>query len=123
MCALKRVREESVERPESYGLSDGGHVYLDCSNCRARLVDIWVTRPHLTNLVARFKARCPFCQDWSFEQEVVGGFVYGGYGRMREGDEDVDVPSTVVPYFDVEDDVFVFHVMKASADARPVRCG
>lgn len=106
-------KAESV-KPE--GLSDGGHVLVPCSNCNAILMDIWVTRPHEPQ-VWRIKANCPFCNDTSFQTEIKGGFHAGGYGKQINEDE--DIPSTTVDNFDVEGDVFHFHLLKAK-DGQPV---
>lgn len=123
---FRRVREEHVADREASGLRDAGHVYLTCSNCHAVLVDLWRTRPHEPE-TWKVRATCPFCPprkngqpEMSFVQEVQGGFHQGGYGRLKEGDEDVDVQSTVIDRFEVEGDNFVFHTKKATKDAKPL---
>jgi hypothetical protein len=117
---LKRVREEEVPDRAPAGLSDGGHVILACSNCRAGLVDIWITRPDQP-FEWKVRANCPFCGDKSFVEVVKGGFHYGGYGVVKDDDPDEDIPSTVVDHFDIEGDQFVFTLKKARHDAKPVR--
>lgn len=101
------------------GLSDGGHVYPSCSNCRATLMDIWITRPHEPEKY-RIRALCPWCGDTSFVVTVQGGFHQGGYGVIKPDNEDEDVASTIVDRFEIIDGVLVFFVQKASAHAKPV---
>ena len=57
-------------------LTDGEHIILECSNCKAPLVDIWVTQPDLI-LKSKLRAECAHCGDKSFEKEVSGGFHLG----------------------------------------------
>lgn len=72
---MVEARFREAEQRETYGLVDGGHIILKCSNCRKELVDILITRPHETsrwNVVAK----CCFCGDRSKFTEVRGGFAY-----------------------------------------------
>lgn len=100
-------------------LKDGGHVYLSCSNCNAILVDVYSTRPGEPQ-VWRLQAVCPFCGDKSFIKEVKGGFHFGGYGKIKEDDEEDDVPSTIVESTEIVNGVLIFEVKKANANAKPV---
>lgn len=111
------VGRSEVRRPA--GLTDGGHVYLSCSDCQALLMDLWVTRPH-EDEAWLYSANCPWCGDKSFPVEVKGGIFPAGYGTPIPGDEDNVVPST--NYVDVEarGGRWHFKVEKASDDARPV---
>lgn len=105
---------------EKRRLVDGGHIYVQCSNCSAVLLDIFRTRPDAPT-VSRLKALCPFCGDASFAVEVRGGFHIGGYGRPNPDNPEDDYPSTVVDPPDEVDGLFIFPVKKASPDAKPVR--
>lgn len=61
----ERCREDFVE--------DGGRIIIECSNCKAKLVEIWRTRPHVqvkTNVIAK----CGLCGDKSFTKTIGGGF-------------------------------------------------
>ncbi len=112
----------TVEPPrgrEPEGLTDGGHIYPACSNCRAILMDIFITRPHEKD-VWKVKATCPFCGDASFAVEVKGGFHMGGYGVIKPDNEDEDIASTVVDSHQIIGDTIVFKIMKASANAKPI---
>lgn len=104
---------------EPEGLRDGGHNYLSCSNCRAMLMDVFITRPHEPELY-KVRATCPWCGDTSFVADIRGGFHYGGYGVLKPGDDDEDVASTVVDRSEMVKGVFVFHILKASVNAQPV---
>jgi hypothetical protein len=81
-------------------------------------MDIWRTRPHEPDTWT-ICAKCPWCGDKSFDVEIVGGFHVGGYGRLKEDDDETDFPSTVVDFFESDDRKFTFHLKKASADAKP----
>lgn len=71
-------------------VTDGGHIYLECSNCRKKLADLWITNPELdTNWNVR--ADCPFCGDHSYNKEVAGGFAAAGYFINDSEGEDISV--------------------------------
>jgi hypothetical protein len=101
------------------GITDGGHVYLKCSNCRAILMDIFRTRPQEPE-VWKLQASCPFCGDKSFVTEIQGGFHPGGYGKIKPDDPLSDIPSTIVDVFDCQNDIYTFTILKANADAKPL---
>jgi DNA-directed RNA polymerase subunit RPC12/RpoP len=84
---------KNFEESQPIGLEDGGHIFLTCSNCKSKLVDIWVTSPQIK---AKFKyqANCPFCGDKSYIKEVEGGICYAGI--YKQIDEDNDKPITLV---------------------------
>lgn len=78
------------------GLKDGGHVLLKCSNCKAHLVDCWITRPDekdpSTGEVIKWqvKATCPYCPasksgkpEGSYIKEIIGGFTPGCIGELK----------------------------------------
>lgn len=102
------------------GLKDGGHVLVECSNCRAILLDVWITRPHEKE-TWKVRASCPFCGDESFPVTVKGGFHVGGYGQVKEDDPDSDWPSTVIDKSDIRGDLYYFKVIKATPDAKPIK--
>jgi hypothetical protein len=83
-------------------------------------MDIWRTRPHEPE-TWKVKANCPFCGDESFTTDVKGGFHIGGYGVVKDDDPSSDVPSTKVDHFETEGETFKFFIVKARADAKPVR--
>lgn len=112
-----QVRSKTDEELE--GLSDGKHNYLSCSNCRAILMDVWVTRPH-EQFTFKLRASCPWCGDRSFITKIQGGFHMGGYGQQQGDDVEETVESTSVDGYDLVDGVFEFKVVKASNDAKPL---
>lgn len=116
---LKEARSEEVPEYVPEGLRNGGHVYPRCSNCQALLMDVFITRPHESD-VWKIRAKCPWCGDHSFIETFKGGFHPGGYGSPKEDDPNDDIPSTCVDHWDVEGDVVVFTIMKANVDAKPV---
>ena len=111
------------------GIEDGGHVYLDCSACRAILVDVHVTQPNAidpsTNKPFEWciKANCPFCGDKAYPKRVQGAFHIGGYGLQKPDDESEDIPSTSIELdADSEDNGTVtVKVLKAKPDAKPIK--
>ena len=109
----------SKSEDELEGLSDGGHNFIACSNCKAALMDIWVTRPHETEAY-KIRATCPWCNDKSFITRIVGGFHYGGCGSQNGGDVEDTIESTSVDHFEIKNGVFEFTVLKASHDAVPI---
>jgi hypothetical protein len=113
--------EREVELPDRApeGLKDGGHVYLACSNCRARAVDVFVTRPHEPE-VWKLQANCDFCGDKTFLVEVKGGFHYGGVALSKDEEPDEDrAVSTIVESVDIQEDRFFFKTKKAHPNAKP----
>lgn len=104
---------------QAEGLKDGGHVYPTCSNCRAKLMDIFITRPHEKD-IWKVRCNCPFCGDQSFITEVPGGFHYGGFALANPEDDSDDKPSTLVQEDWAEGDVFYFKIIKANPDAKPI---
>lgn len=100
-------------------LTDGGHVFVTCSNCCAFLADFHVTRPDEED-VWKVKVTCPWCGDASFITEVKGGFYPGGFGVAKPDDENEVIPSTYLELPEDVEDVFVFRAKKASNDARPI---
>lgn len=117
---LRKEREEEVPDRPAEGLSDGGHVYLKCSNCKALLVDVYRTRPHEPETWT-LQASCPFCGSKSFKTEVRGGFHIGGIATSPKGEPEEDKHvSTIVEPADIQGDQFFFPVKKAHENARPV---
>lgn len=108
-------------------LTDGGHIYLRCSNCEAILADIWRTRPYEQE-VWGVKATCPFCPakpngkpEMSGRIEIQGGISPGSYGTPNPDNANDDIPSTQMDYsdFDEEGDI-ILYMKKASENAKPV---
>jgi hypothetical protein len=124
---LKKVREEEVADRPLAGLKDGGHVYLSCSNCRAMLVDLFVTRPREPQ-TWKCQATCPWCPpdkagrpETSFVVDVKGGFHVAGIAVAKVDEPDEDrARSTVVHQSDIQSDRFLFTVNKAHEHAKPV---
>ena len=58
-------------------LVDTAPIIIVCSNCKKELCEIKVTRPH-AKIKSFVVAKCDYCGDKSFKQEIVGGFIIGG---------------------------------------------
>lgn len=116
---MKRLREVEVADKPSSGLTDGGHIYIDCSNCNAALMDIWRSRPNESH-TWKLRASCPFCGDKSFIVEVKGGFHPGGFGVTKEDDDSDDIPITSNDGCDIVNGVVEFRIVKANPDVKPV---
>ena len=65
----EKIREEGE-------MLDGGTHILKCSACDKELVEIWITKKDL-DVRFRLRAKCPYCDDYSFSVEVDGGFHLG----------------------------------------------
>ncbi len=118
---------QQPEERELVGLQDGGHHYLTCNNCRAYLVDVWVTNPSLLDPITKTSivtivqaANCPFCeQGGSYPVEIHGGFHPGGYSPLKEGEDEDTIPSTFIELPEVaEDGVVRFVVKKQYPDSK-----
>lgn len=100
---------EFEQSKEYVGLQDGGHNYLTCSNCKKKLVDLWVTNAGLDRSF-KYRANCPYCGDKSFEKTIKGGVAVAGI--YKEIDEDNDVALTLVENFDIIGDTIEYKVIK-----------
>lgn len=74
-------------------LKDGGHIFLECSNCNKQLVDIFIVKPDAkkedgTLITWRCQAECCYCNDKSFVKEVNGIFRPAGIIKLNENSED-----------------------------------
>lgn len=58
------------------GHVDGGTIHILCSNCKAPLVDVLVTKPE-ENYNWEIQADCPFCSDKSFKTKIHGLYFLG----------------------------------------------
>lgn len=111
------------------GIEDGEHIYLDCSACRAILVDVHFTQPNAIDPATNkpfewtFKANCPFCGDKAYPKKGYGVFHIGGYGLQKPDDESEDIPSTSIELdADSENNgVITVKVLKAKPDAKPIK--
>ncbi len=101
--------KQAESRP-SGGLEDGGHIFLDCSDCGKKLVDIWIQRPS-EHIKFKYRASCPYCGDESFSKEISGGIAFGGIAENPE-DEDSKM-LTIVENFESKDGYWLFNVRKA----------
>lgn len=113
------------------GLADGGHHVLVCYNCRARLMDLWVNRPHETDEYAVRAGNCPWCdadertrgKGGSYPVVFRGGFYPGGVGCPKddatEETLDDEWPSTAYDDYEIVDGIVVFHVIANGKGARP----
>ncbi len=104
----------------SKNLSEQKHIYPHCSNCRAILMDIMITSEKF-DFETKIQATCPFCGDKSFVHIIKGLFYRGGYGKIKDDDEDQDVPSTIIDNVIEDGDLYLFKVIKANENAKPIR--
>lgn len=76
-------------------MMDSSHIILDCSNCRAKLVDIFIKEPDAKKpdgepFEWRAKALCCFCDDESFTRRFTGKFTYAGFSKEKDNGDDFD---------------------------------
>src|SRR5690348_8006696 len=69
-------KERDLSAHEFKGLVEHSHHILKCSCCARSLVDLCVTRPNEPE-IWQVKCHCPYCDDYSFESEIQGGFIIG----------------------------------------------
>lgn len=70
------IGESGESGIEEIQIEDGGHVIVECSDCKAPLLDIWITGK--TDAVEnQFIAECPHCGDKSYLSSVKG-LIYMG---------------------------------------------
>lgn len=96
-------------------MEDGGHIYLECSNCRKKLADLWITNPEF-DAKWNVRANCPFCGDHSYNKEIHGMFAAAGYFINDSEGEDLSVYcSTNLENIEMKEDegVVVITVSKA----------
>ena len=121
-CVVQPPRER-----EPVGLEDCGHVLFQCSNCRAYLVDVWVTKKIEGGQTWRGKAKCPYCGDSSFVMEWQGLFAVGGIGSDEQGrlflpakgDERTGKDVTKLANFQSDNGILIITVKKVE-NAEPV---
>lgn len=100
-------------------LQDGGSVQLNCSSCDKPLVVLFRTRPNEKlkngkNLEWTVKAKCCYCDDFSWVKKIQGGFHHKGYDVPHPNGN----PEDVIPYVNVtniepdENGVVVFYTEK-----------
>jgi hypothetical protein len=93
-------------------LKDGGHIFLECSNCNKKLVDIFIVKPDAkkedgTPIKWNCQAECCYCNDKSFIKEISGIFRPAGIIKLNEDSEDAYKNITDITNIDYDDD-FVF---------------
>jgi len=71
-----RQREYAEKIREEGEMLDGGTHVLKCSACDKQLVEIWITKKEL-DVRFKLRAKCAYCNDYSFPVEVEGGFHLG----------------------------------------------
>ena len=117
---VKVTMTSKAPEEQSYRLTDGGHHIISCSGCRAKLMDVFITRPH-EKRTWKLRAICPFCNDKSFVAEFQGGFHYGGIAVPHDENPNEDkAVSTRVVNFVMNDDTFDFIIEKAGPNAKAV---
>ena len=71
-----KQREYAEKIREEGEMLDGGKHVLKCSACSKELVEIWITKKEL-DVKFKMRAKCAYCDDYSFPVEVAGGFHLG----------------------------------------------
>ena len=59
---------------------DGQHIYFECSNCAAPLMDLWQFNP-TKDVIYKVRAECPFCGDHSWVKDVYS-YSFGPTGML-----------------------------------------
>ena len=72
----KKQREYAEKIRVEGEMADGGKCLLKCSACDKELVEIWITKKDL-DVRFKMRAKCAYCNDYSFPVEVEGGFHLG----------------------------------------------
>ena len=57
-------------------MNEESNIVLQCSNCRKELVSIMAGRPG-SQSVTKVRAKCCYCNDYSFVKKVEGNFFLG----------------------------------------------
>lgn len=82
-----KIYEKQGEGKIASHLTDGEHVYFDCSNCGKKLAEVWITQPNF-NLTSHIVVECVYCGDKSFKKEVKGAFHIGHTDKTTIDDID-----------------------------------
>jgi len=108
--------------PDKVGLKDGGHVILSCSACGEPLVDVWITKADAVNPQTRqpfkwkVKAKCCYCGDASFVQEVVGRIAVGPAGKDVENPDPQGMNDSLMKHsivrIELVGDTIIYHTKK-----------
>ena len=93
-------------------LTDNGHIYLSCSSCNKKLVDLFIVKKDET-LNWKTVAKCCYCGDKSFITEVSGMFRPCGIMEVSESDPDESKMITELTNVKTENDIIVFYTVKA----------
>lgn len=120
------VFQQRSEEPPRQDLSDGGHLYLECSNCRAVLVDLWVTRPDVP-FEAKVRANCPWCEadhetahlGGSFLRDIKGLFHFAGASHPGGTSHDA-FASTEVDGYDEDGQGNLLFTVRKARDGKPL---
>ncbi len=104
---IREISDEEKKEDKNYKehipFEDGGEVTLSCSNCDKPLVVVWRTRPNerIKNKPVewRLKAKCCYCEDYSFTKKIIGGFHHKGYDTPHSNGN----PEDVVPHVNIMD--------------------
>lgn len=105
---------------EVIGLVDGGHTYIECSSCGAKLIDVFHTRPDAIDPGTgkpfhwKLQATCGFCGDTSYVTEVTGKYHLGPYGVDKQDDETDDVILLSIDKIEPVDDKLIIHTIQRS---------
>lgn len=67
------INGECADRCKEDFVEDSGKVIILCSNCNAKLVEIWRTKPNV-KIKTTVTAKCGICGDKSFAKVIRGGF-------------------------------------------------
>lgn len=81
---------DEERRPE--GLSDQGHIILECSSCGKPLIDIWVVKAD--PMERTYRAQCCYCGDRSFQKTVSGRTAIVGISKPNPLDPEDFIPVT-----------------------------
>lgn len=107
---IDMIKSEPEEK-EPTGIIDGPHHFLRCSNCYKELMEIWVTRD--LDFTAKYRAKCPWCSDYSFIKEIKGSIHIAGIFIPNPNDIEDDIKQvTTVENHDESGDIITFNVKR-----------
>jgi hypothetical protein len=96
-------------------LTDNGHIYLSCSSCNKKLVDLFIVKKD-ESLKWKVMAKCCYCNDKSFITEVSGMFRPCGIMKISETDPDDSKLITQLANIKNENDTIVFYTKKGDCN-------
>lgn len=99
MANLLAKNFEEQDKERTFGLKDGGHVILKCSNCNKPVFSLWVVKPNF-DFEASYKATCPYCDGKTYTKKIKGQITTGGIPKNGDYYSDDTEVLTYMEKFD-----------------------